>query len=349
MNSKERVLAAIDRVEPDRVPVDLWALPPVTDNLRAHFGVNNDEGLWQALVVDLRSVWPVYVGPDLARFDDGSWLDWWGCRRQMIGPFEDVADAPLAEAQTVADVEAHPWPDPDWFDYAGMRPQCEALGEYALVIRDPGPHATCVLRVAMYLRGMEQFMMDLAMDPDLAQAIIARVEAFYLEFDRRIFETVGNLTDIYLIADDVGVQDGLMISPNMFHKYIKPSLVRLIDQAHKYEQKVMYHTCGGVRRLIPDFIDMGVDILNPIQTSAKGMEPTELKREFGADLCFHGAMDIQTVLSRGTPGEVRDEVTRLCGVLGPGGGFILAPTNNVMPETPVENVVALYEMARAYH
>ncbi len=105
----------------------------------------------------------------------------------------------------------------------------------------------------------------------------------------------------------------------------------------------MYHTCGAVRRLIPDFIDMGVDILNPIQTSAKGMEPAGLKRDFGDALCFHGAMDIQTVLSQGTPAQVRAEAARLCEVLGRGGGFILAPTNNVMPETPIENIITLYE------
>jgi uroporphyrinogen decarboxylase len=138
----------------------------------------------------------------------------------MIGPFEEVVEPPLANAQTVADVEAHPWPDPNWFDYEGLRPTCEVLSEYALVVRDPGPNATCVLRLAMFLRGMEKFMMDLALNPDLAQAIIARVERFYLEFDRRIFEAVGDLTDIYFIADDVGVQDGLMISPRMFRKFI---------------------------------------------------------------------------------------------------------------------------------
>jgi len=105
----------------------------------------------------------------------------------------------------------------------------------------------------------------------------------------------------------------------------------------------MYHTCGAVRRLIPDFIEMGVDILNPIQVSAQGMEPAGLKRDFGHALCFHGALDIQAVLSQGTPDQVRAEVARLCHVLGQGGGFILAPTNNVMPETPIENVLALYE------
>ena len=343
MNSKQRVLATISHVEPDRVPVDLWALSPVTDNLRAHFGVHDDEGVWQALGVDLRSVWPDYIGPPLPALDDGSWMDWWGLRKRMIGPFEEVVEPPLADAQTVADVEAHPWPDPDWFDYEGLRPTCEALGEYALVIRDPGPNATGVLRLAMFLRSMEKFMTDLALNPDLAQAIIERVERFYFEFDRRIMEAVGDLTDIYFIADDVGVQDGLMISPRMFRQFVKPSLQRFITQAKEYGQRVMYHTCGAVRRLIPDFIEMGVDILNPIQVSANGMDPAGLKRDFGDTLCFHGALDIQTVLSQGTPDEVRAEVARLCRVLGQGGGFILAPTNNVMPETSLENILALYE------
>lgn len=224
-----------------------------------------------------------------------------------------------------------------------MRLTCEALSEYALVIRDPGPNATCVLRLAMSLRGMENFMIDLALNPDLAQAIIAQVEHFYLELDRRIFEAVGDLTDIYFIADDVGTQDRLMISPRMFRQFVAPSLRRFIAQAKEYGQRVMYHTCGAVRRLIPDFIEMGVDILDPIQVSANNMEPAGLKRDFGDALCFHGALDIQTVLSQGTPDQVRAEVARLGQILGQGGGFILAPTNNVMPETPTENILALYE------
>jgi uroporphyrinogen decarboxylase len=355
MNNKERVLAAIDHSEPDRVPLDLWAVAPATDNLRAHLGVGDDEGVWQALGIDLRSVWPTYIGPEHERFQDGTWLDWWGCRRQMIGPFEEVVGAPLADAATPADVdvrepqsnEAFAWPDPDWFDVEGLRDRCLEWSDYALVIRDPGNHATCVLRVAMYLCTMEKFMMDMALNPDLAQAIIARVEAFYLELNRRILEAVGDLTHIYFIADDVGVQDGLMISPRMFRKFIRPSLTRFIEQAHRYDQKVMYHTCGAVRPLIPDFIEMGVDILNPVQVSASGMDAAELKQAYGDALCFHGAMDIQTVLSDGTPEQVRDEAQRLVEILGQGGGFVLAPTNNLMPDTPVENVVAMVEAAQA--
>lgn len=343
MNSKERVLAAVNHTEPDRVPVDLWALPPITDRLRDHFGVEDDEALWQALGIDLRSVWPEYVGPQLSTFNDGTWTDWWGLRKRMIGPFEEIVEPPLAGAQTVGDVEAHPWPNPDWFDYEGLRPICKTLSQYALVVRDAGPNATCVLRLAMFLRSMERFMMDLVVNPDLARAIIRRVEEFYLELDRRIFDAVGDLTDIYFIADDVGVQDGLMISPTMFREFIAPSLRRFIAQAKAYDQRVMYHTCGAVRPLIPDFIEMGVDILNPIQVSAKGMDPAGLKRDFGDALCFHGALDIQRVLSQDTPEDVRAEVERLCQVLGQDGGFILAPTNNVVPETPIENILALYE------
>lgn len=346
MTGKERVLAALNHATVDRVPVDLWALPPVTDRLRAYFGVEDDEAVRQALGVDLRSVWPGYIGPPLPTFADGSWVDWWGIRKRMVGPFEEIVEAPLADASTVADVEAHPWPDPDWFDYDGLRSVCKALSEYALVVRDPGPYATCVLRMAMFLRGMEQFMIDLVRNPELAQAILTRVEKFYLEFDRRIFEVVGDLTDIYFIADDVGLQNGLMISPRMFRQFIRPSLQRFIAQAKEHGQKIMYHTCGAVRALIPDFIAIGVDILNPVQTSAVGMSPAELKRDFGDALCFHGGLDVQTVLSQGTPAQVRAEVVRLCQVLGEGGGFILAPTNNIMPETPIENIVTLYEAAQ---
>jgi uroporphyrinogen decarboxylase len=120
----------------------------------------------------------------------------------------------------------------------------------------------------------------------------------------------------------------------MFRKFVRPSLERFIEQAHRYGQKVMYHTCGAVRRLIPDFIEMGVDVLNPIQVSARGMDPAGLKRDFGADLCFHGALDIQTVLSQGRPDQVRDEVKRLCDVLGPGGGLSWPPPTTSCPRRP---------------
>ncbi len=346
MTSKERVFAAIHHTEPDRVPLDLWALSSVMTNLRAYFGVDNDEEVRQALGIDLRSVWPAYSGPSLDTFDDGSFMDWWGVRKKQLGAFEDAVTVPLADAQTLADIEAYAWPDPEWFDYQAMRAMCETLSDdYALVVRDSGPYGTCVLREAMILRGMEQFMLDMVTNPEIARAIIMAIEKFYLELNRRILEVVGDLTTIYFIGDDVGTQDSLMIGPRMFRKFIAPSLQRFAAQGKQYKQVVMYHTCGAVRKLIPDFLDMGVDILNPIQPSARNMDIAALKREFGETLCFHGALDILSILSTGTPEKVRAEVKRLFDILGVGGGFILSPTNNIMPETPVENIIAMYETA----
>ncbi len=346
MNSRERVLAAIHHREVDRIPVDLWALPPVTDKLRSHFKMDNDEAVREALGVDLRSVWPKYIGPEYKTFEDSGWIDWWGIRKKMLGDFEEIMEHPLSNASTVDDVLSHSWPDPDWFDYAGLKKRCERLRGYALVIRDPGPYSICVLRVAMYLRSMDKFMMDLVMNPEFAKAVIDQVGQFYMEMSRRILESIGHLTDIYFIADDVGMQDGLMISPEMFSEFLEPILKQFIRQAKGYGQRIMYHSCGTIRSMIPKFIELGIDILNPIQTSAKDMEPAALKKEFGKALCFHGALDIQTVLSRGTPAEVKAEVLNLCALLGEGGGFILAPTNNIMPETPLKNILALYEAVR---
>lgn len=346
MNSKSRVLAAVALQEPDRVPVDLWALPPVTFQLRSHFRLEKDAAVWQALGVDLRSVWPEYIGPQPKVYPNGSWIDWWGIHKKMVGPFDEIVNYPLAGLCSVEEIEKYSWPDPGWFDYKGLQQMCEQFENYALVIRDPGPYATCVLRVAMYLRSMDQFMRDLVLNPEIAQAILSRVARFYLEMNRWILESVGDRTDICFIADDMGTQDRLLISPNMFDQFIKPHLKQFIDLAKEHGQRVMYHSCGAIKPLIPRFVDLGIDILNPIQVSAQGMDPAELKREFGESLCFHGAMDVQTVLSRRGPDEVKEEVSKLCSILGAKGGYILAPTNNILPGTPLENILAAYEAAR---
>ena len=348
MNSRDRVLTAVALEQPDRVPVDLWALPPVTFQLQDHFRVEKDEAVWKALGVDLRSVWPDYIGPEHRVFSDGSWIDWWGIHKKMMGPFDEIVDYPLAGFNSVEEIEQYSWPDPAWFDYQGLQRKCDQFEDYALVIRDPGPYTPCVLRVAMYLRSMDRFMLDLALNPEIAQAILKRIAQFYLELSRRILESVGDRTDIFCIADDMGTQDGLLISPDMFEEFIEPHLREFIGLAKEHAQHVMYHSCGAVKPLIPKFVDLGVEILNPIQVSAQGMDPAELKREFGKSLCFHGALDIQNVLTQSSPDQVHNEVSILCRALGKGGGYIFAPTNNILPDTPVENILAAYEAARKH-
>lgn len=345
MTSKERVLSALHHREPDRVPVDLWALPPVTYHLRNHFQVTSDEAVWTALGVDLRSIWPRYIGPSHQAFPDGSWKDWWGIKKKMVGSFEEIAGYPLAGAETVADVMAYNWPDPDWFDYRGLKAQCGQMKDFALVIRDPGPYTTCVLRVAMYLRSMERLMIDLKLNPEIARVLLDRISRFYLDMSRRILDSVADQTDIYLIADDIGMQDGLMISPDIFTEFIEPHLVQFIGLAKEYGQAVMYHSCGAIKPMIPRLIELGIDILNPIQVSAQGMNAELLKEEFGAKLVLHGALDVQTIIATGSPSKIKTEVASLCGKLGRGGGFVLAPTNNIPPETPLKNILAIYEAA----
>jgi len=352
MNSKERVLKAIDHEEPDSLPCDLWGLEETKTRLRNYFGVKDNEGFLQALGVDIRSVQPAYIGPELKSYPDGSWEDWWGLRLKTIGGMDTVVFNPLGEVTTVEEVGTHSWPDPDWFDYEGLRETCLELQDYALVSRDVGANTTCVLRVSMHLRRMDQFMTDTILNPDLVRAIVKKVEEFYLGYDRRTFEAAGDLINIYMIADDFGSQDRLLMSPITLREFIYPSLRRFIEQGKRYGMKIMFHCCGAVRSPIPDFIEMGVDILNPIQTSAKGMVPRELKGEFGQALCFHGSLDTQHTLPFGTPEKVAAEVRDRIEALAAGGGFICAPSQTIAPDVPIENVIALYETvhnAGRYH
>jgi len=344
MNSKERVIATIGGKKADRLPTDLWALTPVTDRLRNHFGVFSDEEVWKLLEIDIRSIWPEYTGPELEQYSDGSWKDWWGIRKRHLGSFEVIDEHPLENANRMEEIEEYSWPQPGWFDFSSLREKAEVFKDYAIVIRDPGPYSTCSLRVAMFLRSMSKFMLDLVERPHFAKAILNKVLQFYLQLNEKILEEVADFIDIYFIADDLGTQDGLMISPAMFVEFIEPILKQFIDQGKKYGKYVMYHSCGAIKQLIPKFIELGVDILNPIQVSAKGMDPREIKEKFGDKLCFHGGVDVQRLLVRSTPEEIKKQVVQLSMILGKNGGYILAPTNNIMPETPLENILAMYDI-----
>jgi len=195
----------------------------------------------------------------------------------------------------------------------------------------------------MYLRGMEQTYVDLAESPVLAQAIIERIAAYYLDYNRRVFEAAGDLVDIFMMGDDFGTQQGPMMSLAMWRRYFRPGFASFIALAHQYGLKVMHHTCGSVVDLIADFIECGLDILQSLQPRAAGMDLGRLRREYGRDLCFHGGIDIQGVLPHGTPEDVREHVRRQREAAGHEGGYILCTAHNIQADTPVENVLALFE------
>jgi uroporphyrinogen decarboxylase len=358
MDSRERVITAVAHREPDRVPVDFWALSEVSARLRAHLALQSQEDLLKYLHVDLRVIeGPSFVGQEMAARADGSVQDLWGVWRkpQVVGragasgTYMEVSESPLARATTVVDIEAYPgWPSPDWWDYSGLRKECVSYEAYAVVNAGDRKDRTAQLKPAMYLRGMEQFLLDLQENPAIAEAIIAHIVDYFLEYNRRVFEAAQNKIDIFMMGDDFGMQQGPIVSPAMWRRYFRRGFHAFIELAHSFGVKVMHHTCGSVRALIPDFIEAGLDILQSIQPRAARMDLAELKRELGRDLCFHGSIDIQHTLPFGTPDDVRREVLQRMQAGKPGGGFIIGPAHNIQFDTPTENIIAMYEACLEY-
>lgn len=358
MTSRERVLSALAHREPDRVPVDFWAAPETRQRLCDHLRLADEESLLRTFGVDLRYVLgPSFVGQQRRVWPDGSVEDLWGVRRAAVTvqgngyswTYKEVVHSPLQAAQTVADVDGYAgWPSPDWWTYDAIAADCDQQPGYAVVSAGDRLDRTAQLKPAMYLRGMEQFLMDLALEPGLAEAIISHIVEYYLAYNRRVFDAARGKIDIFMMGDDFGTQHGPMVSVDMWRRYFRDGFRRYCDLAHQYGMKVMHHTCGSVRPLIPDLIDCGLDMLQSLQPRAHDMDLAELKREFGRDLCFHGSLDIQHTMPHGRPEDVRAEVAARMTAGKPGGGFIICTAHNLLPDVPVENILALYDACREF-
>ena len=350
ISSKEMVLEALSHKETCRVPVDFWGTSEVTDMLQRHFGVASKDDLLEKMGVDLRYVFPDYARPRLKRCDDGSYDDIWGVRRKIIksaeGSYEHTVCSPLSSIKTIEDLEEWSPPSPDWYDYSSLHSKCETHSKYATVFVGDRTNRTCVLHEAIYLRGVQQALIDPLRHPQFTHRLYEKITEFYLEFNERCFEEAGDLIDIFMMGEDLGTQERLLVSPRIFEQFIKPYLARHVRLARRYDIRVMLHSCGAIRELIPELIEIGIDILNPIQVRAKGMVPAELKREFGGILSFHGGIDIQKTLPYGRPEDVRAEVRDCVQTLGKGGGYILCSTHNIQSDTPIENILAMYEEAK---
>ncbi len=353
MTCRDRVLAAVAHQSPDRLPRDYWATPEVTERLLAHLRLPDREALLRHFGFDLRYVeGPSFVGQGLRRHDDGSVEDLWGVRRRAVSvarreyqwTYQHVVQSPLAAAETPADVAAYArWPSPDWWDYTGLRAQCQSHAGHAVVIAGDRLDRTAQLKPMMYLREMEQTYVDLAINPALVEAIVGRIREYFLEYNRRVFETAADSIDIFMMGDDFGTQQGPMMSLETWRQHFRPGFAAYIELAHRYGLKAMHHTCGSVVDLIPDFIECGLDILQSLQPQAVGMDLAALRREYGHDLCFHGGLDIQGVIPHGTPREVREHVRQQVEAAGNQGGYILCTAHNLQPDTPTQNILALFE------
>jgi uroporphyrinogen decarboxylase len=360
MDARQRVTLALDHKQPDRVPVDYWATSTVTARLLDHFRLPTPEELLQRLDVDFRYVdGPKYVGPEPGVHEDGSIEDHWGVPRVRVKVgsggeetvYQEVLHFPLKHARSVAEIRDYSkWPSPDWFDYACVTHQvaeAKRMGKVVVFMGDRMNRCS-QLKPAMYLRGVDQILLDVATSPDIAEYLFRRIADFYLQYVRRTLEAAGSGIDILMMGDDFGTQKGLFMSPDMWRRFLRPGFKAFVDLGREYGCKVAHHSCGSIKPIIPDLIECGLDILNPVQPDVADMDRQELKRRFGDRLSFHGSISIQRTLPFGTPDDVRNEVRERMHSLAPGGGFIFCTAHNIQADTPTENIVALFDAYRTF-
>lgn len=347
MDSRERVLTAIQRLKPDRLPMDFSANKWVLENLRGKFDFRDHKAVlkyFNADIVDLRDVeQPTYRGPVPLRQDIGNGItqNFWGWRTTVrntpTGAEEMFCDFILQNAQSVDEVKKYNWPCVDWFDFSDYGKRLDKWSDFAIMAT-----GASIWQHPSFLRGLDTLLMDVALDNEAGIFIIDKFTDFYVEyFDKMITAAAGRI-DILRIADDLGMQDRLLISPDIFNKIFAPRIKRIVDMAHSRNVKVMFHSCGAILPLIPDIIATGVDILDPIQVTAHEMEPQKLKTDFGSRICFHGSIDTQYLLPQGSAHDVSKKVREMFEILGKDGGFILSPSHILQTDVPIENIQALY-------
>lgn len=363
MTSRERLLLAINREIPDRVPLDLGSsitgLTRVSAQRLCQFlGVNQElrvivkplqlveppEEVLQRLYVDTRYVRPSF--PNQNGLEE-EYVDGWGIRRKLSadGLYYDIVEHPLREG-TLKEIERFHWPEPrEKVLFQGLREKAENLyyhTNYAVV---GDPLSPALFELAWYLRGMENFLVDLIQNRKYAERLLDVLLEFQIQFFDEFLSQAGNYIQVIMLGDDLGTQRAPLFSPELYREVIKPRHKRLFGFIKsRTNAKIFLHSCGAIRPFVSDLIDAGVDILNPLQPLAWGMEHLELKREYGDKLCFWGGVDIQVAL-RGSLEEVMAEVRRSIDTLGEGGGYVLAPTHNIQPDVPSINVVTMFDYA----
>jgi len=379
MKPRERVIRALNHQEPDRVPIDLGATIVSSIVKKSYIDLKNylgmpveeikmldyvqqlpyvDETLLQRFDVDFRLVQlPAATAPGLSFFEEGDYyafIDRWGSKLHMPkqgGLYFDWVDFPIKEP-TMQALDNYKWPRPDPPEYvAQLREQAKFLYEntdYALV-------GSAVIGGGIFEQpartmGMENFLMALVAEPQFADRLMEGITDIYIESCNNYLDQVGKYIQVFTYWDDMNTQDGWLVRPDLYRKMVKPKQKRLVEAIKKRtDAKIFFHGCGAVYDLIPDLIEVGFDILNPVQVSARGMDTQKLKQEYGKDITFWGGgVDTQRVLPFGTPQQVADEVRRRIDDLAPGGGFVFAAVHNIQAFVLPQNIVAAFDTALEY-
>lgn len=378
LTSKERVLTAIHHEEPDRVPIVIGVSNATGIKMKTYRAIKAiagiqapdeylyqwpelgtaavDEATLRRLRSDVRSV--LDLEPEHVRLRNQNraphspCIDSWGSGQIEIADGEWMpAVHPLKAATSLAEIENYPWPDmDDPTRVAQVRTRAKQLADENQYAVMGIPWLLFPFERAMAMQGMESFLLNMAMDPNFARALLAKITDCCKRLVGHFLQEAGEYLDIIKIGDDLGTQESLMISPKMYREMLKPFHADLITTIkERTRARVFFHTDGDVYDLIEDFIEIGVDILNPVQTSAGRMSDLErLKAQFGKRIVFCGAIDTHAVLPQGSPQEVQREVRRVINALGPGGGYLLAAVHTIMNDVPAENVLAMVDAVEKF-
>jgi uroporphyrinogen decarboxylase len=346
MNSKERVRCAVNRTSVDQVPTDFSATGLVVQRLQKHFDTDDYNAVLDHLDIDIRQIFPKYIGPELKRkdldehtfevegvFGDRSTYSWNGKEHHGV-----VTHHPLKTAQSPEEIYAYSWPNTDWWDFSSIKEDLDRFESRSILCGHWGPFQS-----AFHLRPEESIYTDMAGDEDLAIALFSKHHTFEMEFYEKLLQAGEGRIDILRTHDDYGTQRSMLFSNEMWRTYFAQHTKDLVDLAHRHGAFFMQHSCGAIRNIIPELIEVGVDIIDPIQPGV-GMDPEGLYRDFGGKICFHGGIDTQHLLPKGNPAQVKAEVRRYIDALHHQGGYILYPSQAFESDVPVENILALYQI-----
>jgi uroporphyrinogen decarboxylase len=367
MSSRQRVLAALRRQEPDRVPI-AFDSPECSIHKHAHRSLLEHLGLEPAeeVIID-RTLQAVRPDPRIKRLfrtdthcvvlaeapitpdsTEDAYIDEWGIRFRGGGEWYNVVDSPLKNG-TVGELRAHPFPDPRQGNRAaGLAEEARKAAEDGFFVHAGGPWG--IFEISSSLRGPENLYADMVLNPKYVKELAERVLEHHLAHYEVLLRAVGEFVDAIAVSDDLGGQHRLLFSPALFRQIYKPRLRQLVEHIKRLRPGILVymHSDGAIFDIIPDLIEIGIDALNPVQFTASGMGALRLKQAFGRDLAFWGGGSDNVVLSQGSPGEVANQVRNQILALGPGGGYVFASVHNISAEVPPENIVALFEAAHRY-
>jgi uroporphyrinogen decarboxylase len=350
MTPRERWLALLDGKRPDRVPCDYWATAEVTRRLLGELGCRSERELWEALDIDKC----IFLAPRHLRAKEDTWhipslFSVWNIETALVpymdglGVYEEAVNPPLAQVRERCELESFPWPCAEDWDTSQLRDECLQWRDYPIVGASYEP-----FYLYCRLRGMDQALEDLLVNPDIVDAAMERIFEIHAGIVRRTMKAAGDLIDFIYVAEDLGTQQSLLMSPAAFRRFIRPWLARMVEIAQGLGARVFHHDDGAIYPLLPDLVEIGIDLLNPVQWRCRGMDRRMLAREFGGALVFHGGIDNQRTLPFGSPQDVRREVAENIEIFRQAKGYIIAPCHNLQANTPTENIIALYDAVKEF-